>query len=97
MRKYVNPAYYFETYYSNTIALFKIIGRVNIFLFYFNIFGAILLIFHILLGLKLKQNGAWKTKKKKENFYSFASMESANLFRLENVSFLAYTDFSEEL
>ena len=49
---------------SNTIELFKIIVRVNIFLYNFTISGAILLIFHILLGLKSKQNGAWKTKRK---------------------------------
>ena len=97
MRIYAKPAYYFETYYSNTIELFKIIGRVNIFLFNFNIFGAIFLIFSYIVGIEIKVKWRLENKKEKINLYSFASMESAILVRLENVSFLVYTDFSEEL
>ena len=56
------------------------------------------------LILKMKQNGAWKTKVKKYDFYSFVSMhtkrisvESTILAWFRNISFLTYTHFSKEL
>ena len=91
---------------------FRIIGRVSIFLHNFAISGAILLIFSLVveieecyilsyLILKMKQNGDWKTKMKKYNFYSFAfmhtkriSLESTILAWFRNISFLTYTHFS---
>ena len=97
------------------IVRFKIIGRVSIFPHNFSISGAILLIFSYIveigeryilsfLILKMKQNGAWKTKMKKYNFYSLASMqtkrisvESAILGRRENIRVYAFACLLIEL
>ena len=69
---------------------FRIICRVSIFRHNFTISGAILLFFSLIvkigesyilsyLILKVMQNGAWKTKMKKYNFYSFASMHTKRI------------------